>query len=86
VGPIAGKLQLLSEADLDVIERYYRPFMERFNEIMVEIERRVADGEVVQDMTLKQVFLSEVSSQYDGVQGMLREMTAMIAEIEQTLF
>ncbi len=86
MGPIAGKLQLLSEADLDVIERYYRPFMERFNEIMVEIERLVADGEVVQDMTLKQVFLSELSSQYDGVQGMLREMTAMIAEIEQTLF
>ncbi len=84
-GRLREKLQVLSEADLDVIERYYRPFMERFNEIMVEIDRLVGNGEIAQAITLKRVFLGELDSQYDGIKEMLRVMTATIAEIEQSL-
>lgn len=84
-GQLREKLQVLSEADLDVIERYYRPFMERFNEIMVEIDRLVGNGEIAQAITLKQVFLSELDSQYAGIKEMLRVMTDTIAEIEQSL-
>jgi hypothetical protein len=78
-------LVALSHADLDVIEQHYKPFMQHFNNVMVEIDRLVMSGEVVQAITLKQVFLNELSSQYDGIKEMLRLMTATIAEIETSL-
>jgi hypothetical protein len=79
------RLLALSGADIDVIEQYYRPFMQRFNDVMVEIDRLVRASEVVQAITLKQVFADGVASQYDGIKEMLKTMTATIGEIEASL-
>jgi hypothetical protein len=59
--------------------------MERFNEVMVEIDRLVKNGEVVQAITVKQVFLNDLNSQYDGIKEMLSLTTRTIAEIETSL-
>lgn len=75
----------LSDADTDVIEYHYRPFMERFNRVMTEINARVNKGELAQAITLKQVFLDELTPQYDAIKNALRSMTETIGEIEQAL-
>jgi hypothetical protein len=75
----------LGDADLSVIEQYYRPFMEGFNAVMIEINRLLRDKEVLHAITLKQVFLDGVASQYDGIKEMLKTMTATIGEIEGSL-
>jgi hypothetical protein len=78
-------LEALSDADGDLIERYYRPFMQRFNDVMVKINQHVNGREIGQAITLKQVFLDELTAQYDGIKDMLRVMTSVIANIEESL-
>jgi hypothetical protein len=78
-------LGILGEADLDVIERYYMPFMHRYDYVMVEIHQQLNMGEVAQAIALKQVFMEELADQYDGIKAMLRGMTDTIAEIEIAL-
>lgn len=84
-GQLQGNLAALSNADDDVIERYYRPFMERFNDVMVKINQHVNDRDIGRAITLKQVFLAELLTQYDGIKEMLRLMTDTIADIEISL-
>ncbi|MFL7793588.1 MAG: hypothetical protein AB8I69_15710 [Anaerolineae bacterium] len=78
-------LNALSNADIDVIEYYYEPFLRRFNDVMVKIDQHVSDGEIEQAITLKRVFLGELAGQYDGIKNMLRLMTDTIADIETSL-
>jgi len=84
-GQLQDNLAALSNADDDVIERYYRPFMARFNDVMVKINQHVNDLDIGQAITLKQVFLDELLTQYDGIKEMLRLMTDTIADIELAL-
>lgn len=78
-------LAKLTDADIDVIEYRYRPFMERFNRVMIEINEQVNKGELAQAITLKQVFLDDLTPQYDAIKNALRSMTETIGEIEQAL-
>lgn len=82
---LGQNLMSLTQMDWDVIKQHYEPFMRRFNDVMVEIDRLVRSGQVVQAITLKHVFLDELSSQYDGIKEMLSLMTTTIAEIETRL-
>lgn len=82
---LQGYLAALSNADMDVIESHYRPFMEQFNQVMLEINERVKKGEVAQAITLKQVFLDALAPQYDAIKDVLRLMTDTIGEIEVAL-
>ena len=59
--------------------------MERFNEIMVQIDRLLKNREIVQAITLKQALLDELSGQYDRIKEILQLMTATTAEIEMSL-
>jgi hypothetical protein len=82
---LRGYLNALSNADLDVIEYHYRPFMERFNQVMVEIDAHITKRELAQAIMLKQAFLTELTPQYDAIREVLRLMTETIGEIEVAL-
>lgn len=78
-------LNALSNSDLDVIEYHYRPFMERFNRVMEEIDAQLKRGDPAQAITLKQVFLDQLAPQYEAIKHILRLMTDTIGEIETAL-
>lgn len=82
---LQGYLSALSNADMDVIEQHYRPFMQRFNEVMMDINRQITNGDVSGAIKLKQAFLDELSPQYEEIKKILSEMTETIAEIEDGL-
>jgi hypothetical protein len=78
-------LGILGNADMDIIEAHYVPFMQSFNRVMVEIDRLVGQGKIDEAITLKQVFLGELDPQYDAIKQMLKLMTNTIGEIEALL-
>jgi hypothetical protein len=82
---LQGYLSALGKADIDVIEQRYRPFMQRFNQVMVEINRQITNGDVSGAVKLKQTFLDELTPQYEEIKKILSEMTETIAEIEDGL-
>ncbi len=81
-GQLDQHLRILGEADFDVIEQHYVPFMQRYDNVMNEINHLITGGEIAQAITLKQVFLEDLAPQYDGIKAMLRKMTNTIMEIE----
>jgi hypothetical protein len=75
----------LYQGDTDLIDAYYRPFMTRFNDVMAKIHQHVVQQEIGEAITLKRVFLDELTPQYDGIKQMLGLMTNTIANIELSL-
>lgn len=84
-GGLRMYLRSLYTSDMDIIDAYYRPFTERFNDVMVEIHEHVRRQEIGQAITLKQVFLDELTPQYDAIKVQLRAMTDTVARIEAAL-
>ena len=82
---LQGYLRALGSADIDIIEQRYRPFMQRFNQVMMDINRQVTNGDVLGAIKLKQAFLDELAPLYEEIKKILSEMTETIAEIEDGL-
>jgi hypothetical protein len=70
---------------MDLIDAYYRPFMERLNDVMVEIHQDVDQQEIGKAIALKKAFLDALTPQYDSIKAKLRSMTDTIADIELSL-
>jgi hypothetical protein len=84
-GQLQQDLLALYDADIDLIDAYYLPFAQRFNDVMIKIHGYVEHGEIEQAITLKRVFLDALTPEHDDIKAMLRYMTDAIAEIEDSL-
>jgi pimeloyl-ACP methyl ester carboxylesterase len=87
---LRSTLKMFVGIDLDFIDELIRPFMKRFNDVMVKINglvggTTVTSGQVIEAIALKQGFLNALGSEYDDIKRMLRQMTETIAEIENSL-
>jgi hypothetical protein len=78
-------LSVLGNADTDIIEAYYVPFLQNFNRVMVEIDRLVGQGKIEEAITLKEEFLGELDPQYNAIKDVLKLMTNTIGDIEALL-
>ncbi len=82
---LQADLHELYDLDINLIEGFYRPFTDRFNNVMVRIHEHIGKQEIGQAIALKQVFLAELSPQYDAIKGRLRFMTDAMSGIEDAL-
>jgi hypothetical protein len=78
-------LKRFLRGEWDLIEELYEPFLDRFNDTMVQIDHLVTNKEVAQAIRLKQDFLNGLSSHYDDIQSMFDQMTDAIGEIQKSL-
>ena len=78
-------LNALSNADMDIIEARYKPFMAWFNECMNKIYQNVNANTIPQAITEKQNFLAMLGPEYDKNKQMLDEMTDTIGVLTARL-
>ena len=80
-----GHLEILGEADMNLIERHYVPFMDRFNTAMKTIEDHLKSNRVAEAIVAKNEFLTSLDTEYDKTKLYLKEMTDTIGFLEAQL-
>jgi len=74
-------LGALSNADFDLIDNQYKPFMAWFDETMNKINQHVGNNDISQALTEKQLFLAQLGPEYDKNKMILEEMTDLIGKL-----
>lgn len=74
-------LRYLYNADMDVIEQYYRPFTAWLNNAMKTIYQFVNQGDIASAITAKQALLDALEPRYDENKQKLEEMNDLIASL-----
>ncbi len=75
----------LSNSDTEIIERQYRPFMKRFDEVMRRIEQLVKNNQIAEAIAEKNAFLHSLDPDYDQNKAMLEKMTDKINKLTANL-
>jgi hypothetical protein len=78
-------LAALSDADFDLIDNQYKPFMAWFDETMNKINQHVEHNEVAQAIAKKKSFLAELGPEYDQNKVRLETMTDLIGKLTMGL-
>ena len=78
-------LAALADADFDIIDSQFKPFMEWFNATMDTIKRYVDAGAIDQALQAKKAFLDDIGPEYGKNKGMLEEMTNSIGHLTSGL-
>lgn len=73
------QLGLLGNADNDLIEQHYRPFMQRFNETMNTISDHLENDRFSEAIDAKKDFLASLETEYDKTKAYLKEITETVS-------
>jgi len=74
-------LGALSDADLDLIDYRYKPFMAWFNQTMNRIDALVDNHDIDQAMAERRTFLTGLGQEYDKNKALLEEMTDTVGKL-----
>jgi hypothetical protein len=74
-------LGALSNADFDIIDNQYKPFMASFDQTMGRIKQEVDSGNIPLAIAEKERFLASLGPEYDKNKMMLEEMTDTIGTL-----
>lgn len=74
-------LQPLLNADQDLIEHLYVPFMHTFDQTMKHIDEHIEKGEIVLAIEEKRAFLNGLADSYAQTKAKLEEMTDTIGKL-----
>ena len=78
-------LDELSNADLGIIERHYRPFVARLDAAMRGIDGYVQTNNPAQAIAEKKIFLADLDPGYAKTKALLTEMSDLIAQLTNEL-
>jgi hypothetical protein len=76
-----ASLDALSNADLDIIDHQFKPFMSWFDQTMNRIHNLVDNNDITQAIAEKKTFLACLGQEYDKNKGMLEEMTDTVGKL-----
>ena len=71
----------LDNADLDIIDYHYKPFMREFDAAMNRIYHHVQSNEIPQAIAEKNAFLASLGPEYDKNKATLEEMTDLVGDL-----
>lgn len=74
-------LGALSNADLNIIDNQYKPFMEWFDKTMKSIKQHVDNNDIPLAIAEKTAFLASLGPEYDKNKKMLEEMTDTVGTL-----
>lgn len=74
-------LEALSDADSDIIEERYIPFMASFDQAMNRIKQEVDNNNIPLAIAERDSFLSTLGPEYDKNKRMLKEMTNTVGTL-----
>ncbi|HKP48317.1 MAG TPA: hypothetical protein VJT50_17070 [Pyrinomonadaceae bacterium] len=74
-------LETLNNADFDIIDNQYKPFMLSFDQTMNRIKQHVDVNNIPAAITEKEAFLASLGPEYDQNKSMLEEMTDTIGTL-----
>ncbi len=76
-----GSLHVLSNADLDIIDHQYKPFMAWFDAAMQTIHDLVEMNDIPQAIAAKRAFLAALGPEYDRNKALLDQMNDLVGEL-----
>ena len=76
-----ASLGALSNADLDIIDHQFKPFMSWFDQTMNRINNLVDNNQIAQAIAEKKTFLASLGQEYDKNRAMLEEMTDTVGKL-----
>ncbi|MBI4790778.1 MAG: hypothetical protein HY782_27430, partial [Chloroflexi bacterium] len=74
-------LHALDNADLDIIDYHYKPFMREFDSAMNRIYNHVQSNEIPQAIAERNVFLASLGPEYDKNKATLEDMTDLVGDL-----
>lgn len=78
-------LGALSNADLDIIDHQFKPFMDWFDQTMNRINQLVDNNDITQAIQERKAFLDTLGPEYNRNKAMLDEMTDTIGRLTSGL-
>ncbi|MGA2166908.1 MAG: hypothetical protein ABSG62_01770 [Terracidiphilus sp.] len=76
-----GDLEALSNADIDLIDEQYKPFMRSFDAVMMAIKQSVDAGDIQEAIKAKNDFLNSLGAAYEQNKLMLEQMTDTVGRL-----
>ena len=78
-------LDELSDADLGIIDRHYKPFVADLDAAMRRIDGFVQSSDPAQAIAEKKILLADLDPGYDKTKALLAEMSDLIAQLTNEL-
>ncbi|MGB7621849.1 MAG: hypothetical protein WBN92_05820 [Terriglobia bacterium] len=76
-----ASLKALANADLDIIDYQFKPFMAWFDQTMNRIKSLIDNNDLTQAISEKRAFLGSLGQEYDKNKAMLEEMTDTVGKL-----